>query len=144
MWVCNTCGHVFTEPEEYYERDTGYYGTECPHCFCDDIDEAEQCVDCGKWVNEKKLVNGYCEACVERHASDYETVKEYGAGITDTVTINGLFAWAFSVSEIEEILEKILIESDKVQDYARRYATNDTDDFTQWLKKEDEDGVRDN
>ena len=58
MWICNDCGAVFDEPEDYYEHDTGYHEIDCPHCGSDDIDEAKRCAECDEWANEKNLVNG--------------------------------------------------------------------------------------
>lgn len=139
MWICNDCGTVFENPREYYEHDTGYHGMDCPHCGSDDIDEAERCAECDEWVNEKNLVNFFCPACIEKHANDYETVKAYGAAKTDPVIINGLFAWAFTAAEIEEILERELKNSGKAEKDAHTFATDDPDDFTDWLYERSEE-----
>lgn len=135
MWICNDCGAVFENPSDYYDHGTGYHSMDCPHCGSDDIDEAVRCAECGEWVNEKNLVNGLCPACIERHASDYETVKAYGADRKEAVEINGFLAWAFTPAEIEEILERELKNSGKAEKDAHTFATDDTDDFTNWLNE---------
>ena len=135
MWICNDCGAVFENPDEYYEHDTGYHGMDCPHCGSDDIDEAERCSECDEWVNEKNLVNGLCPACIEKHANDYGTVKAYGADRKEAVEINGFLAWAFTPAEIEEILERELKNSGKAEKDAHTFATDDPDDFTNWLNE---------
>lgn len=136
MWICNDCGAVFENPREYYEHDTGYHGMECPHCGSDDIDEAERCAECDEWVNENNLVNGLCPACIERHASDYETVKAYGADRKEAVEINGFLAWVYSPEEIEEVLYRDLRKTETLKtNYAKRFATDDPDDFTDWLNE---------
>lgn len=135
MWICNDCGAVFENPREYYEHDTGYHEIDCPHCGSGDIDEAKRCSGCDEWVNEKNLVNGLCPACIERHASDYETVKAYGADRKEAVEINGFLAWAFTPTEIEEILERELKNSGNTKGYAHTFATDDTDDLTNWLNE---------
>ena len=139
MWICNECGAVFEEADEYYEHDTGYHGADCPICGSDDIDEAKRCAECDEWVNEEKLVNGLCAACIEKHAADYETVKAYGADRKEAVEINGLFAWVFTPAEIEEILERELKNSGKAEKDAHTFATDDPDDFTNWLNERSEE-----
>ena len=138
MWICNECGTVFENPHEYYEHDTGYHGADCPLCGSDDIDEAERCAECDEWVNEKNLVNGLCPACIEKHANDYETVKAYGEDRKAAVEINGFLAWAFTPAEIEEILERELKNSGNAKMDAHKFATDDTDDFTNWLNERSE------
>ena len=138
MWICNDCGAVFENPDEYYEHDTGYHGMDCPHCGSDDIDEAKRCAECDECVNEEKLVNGLCAACIEKHAADYETVKAYGGDRKEAVEINRLFAWAFTPAEIEEILERELKNSGNAEKDAHTFATDDTDDFTNWLNERSE------
>ena len=138
MWICNDCGAVFENPREYYEHDTGYHGADCPHCGSDNIDEAERCAECDEWVNEKNLINGLCPACIVKHANDYETVKAYGADRKEAVEINGFLAWAFTPAEIEEILERELKNSGNAEKYAHTFATDDTDDFTDWLNERSE------
>ena len=107
---------------------------DCPRCGSDDIDEAKRCAECDEWVAEKNFSNGLCAACIEKHA-DHETVKAYGAGCKEWVEINGLFAWAFTPAEIEEILERELKNSGNAEKDAHTFATDDTDDFTKWLNE---------
>lgn len=132
---CTECGAVFEDAYEYYEHDTGYHGMDCPRCGSDDIDEAKRCAECDEWVKEKNLVIGFCPACIEKHANDYETVKAYGAAKTDPVIINGLFAWAFTPAEIEELLERELMLSGRALKDAHTFATDDTEDFADWLNE---------
>ena len=138
MWICNECVAVFENPSEYYEHDTGYHGMDCPICGSDDIDEAKRCAECDEWVNEKNLVNGLCPACIEKHANDYGTVKAYGADRKEAVEINGFLAWVFTPAEIEEILERELKNSGNAEKDAHTFATDDPDDFTNWLNERSE------
>ena len=139
MWICNDCGAVFENPREYYELDTGYHGADCPHCGSDDIDEAKRCAECDEWVNENTIVNGLCPACIVKHANDYETVKAYGADRKEAVEINGFLTWAYSPEEIEEVLYRDLRKTETLKTiYAKMFATDDTDDFTNWLNERSE------
>ena len=138
MYICLHCGLQFDDP--VLTHNGGYYEEpwyECPYCGSDAFEETEQCEECDEWVNEKNLVNGLCAACIEKHANDYETVKAYGAARKECIEINGLFAWAFTTAEIEEILERELKNSGNAEKDAHRFATDDPDDFTMWLKKEE-------
>lgn len=138
MWICNNCGTVFENPREYYEHDTGYHDMECPHCGSDFIYGAKRCAECSEWVNEENLVNGLCAGCIKKHANEYETVKAHGADRKEAVEINGLFAWAFTSSEIEEILERELKNSGDSEKDTHTFAMDDTDDFTDWLNERSE------
>ena len=142
-YICIHCGHHFDGreiDEKYYDYATGTYDREeCPNCGSEDFEEADHCDECDEWFPVGTCTNGICESCMDKHASDYETVKRYGDSIREERKLNGLFAWVFNESEIDDILEKILMESGKSSDYARRYATNDPDDFTLWLKRDEEE-----
>ena len=142
-YICLHCGHHFTEEEidaEYYDYATGTYDSEeCPNCDSEDFEEAEHCEECDEWFPVGTCANGICESCMEKHANDYETVKAYGADRKEAVEINGLFAWAFTPAEIEEILERELKNSGKAEKDAHTFATDDSDDFTNWLNERSEE-----
>lgn len=69
MYICNSCGEVFDEPDRIEEHHP--YGmttaTEtwdvCPCCGDNDISEAKQCSRCAEYVAE--LHDGMCEICYD-------------------------------------------------------------------------------
>ena len=67
MYICNSCGAVFSTPDTYEEHHPYGMGTAtetfsiCPSCRDADIDEAQKCERCGEYVAE--LDNGLCEVC---------------------------------------------------------------------------------
>ena len=139
MFICKSCGRHFEEMEaKNYDRSTGTWEESCPFCGGEEFTDAAYCGACGEWREESEVVNGFCRECVEKHANDYETVKAYGKAESDPVIINGLFAWAFTPAEIEEILERELKNSGNADKYAHTFATDDTDDFTNWLNERSE------
>lgn len=140
-YICLHCGHHFTEEEidaKYYDYATGTYDSEeCPNCDSEDFEEAEHCDECDEWFPVGTCANGICESCMEKHASDFDIVKRYGDSLKEERKINGFFSWMFTDDEIDEILEREARSSLFIQEYMKKYATQDPDDFTMWLKKEE-------
>lgn len=139
-WICIHCGHEFDEPMNRYNRrwsDSDDSAAYCPNCGSEDIEEAEECEACGALKAKDRLLNGWCEDCINIAASDYFKVRNYGQDRKEAVEINGLLAWAFSADEIQEILERELMNSYKIKEYAYKYASDDRFDFVDWLKKEE-------
>ena len=67
MYICNNCGHVFSECKTIYEHHPYGMGTAaeawavCPHCEDNDFQEAKECERCGELVAE--LNDGLCDCC---------------------------------------------------------------------------------
>ena len=138
MYICLHCGLQFDDP--VLTHNGGYYEEpwyECPYCGSDAFEEAEQCEECDEWFPVGTCANGICESCMEKHASDFDIVKRYGDSLKEERKINGFFSWIFTDDEIDEILEREARSSLFIQEYMKKYATQDPDDFTMWLKKED-------
>ena len=123
MFKCYDCNETFSEPRNYTEKMGEYFGVPayaefscCPHCGSN-FDEAIQCEKCGEWFFEDELTEGYCEICVEELEEEfrydakkcYELTKEE----TEKIEINAFLVSQYSIAEIEELLLKDLIESQK-------------------------------
>ena len=140
MYICIHCGHHFEEPSNRYNKrwsDSDDSEQYCPNCGSEDFEEAEHCEECDEWFPVGTCANGICESCMEKHASDFETVKRYGDSHKEERTINGFFSWMFTDDEIDEILEREARSSIFIQEYMKKYATQDPDEFTMWIKKEE-------
>ena len=67
MYICETCGEIFAEPNTIYERHPYGEGfaeeawSACPNCESTSIAEAKKCERCGEWVAE--LEDDLCECC---------------------------------------------------------------------------------
>lgn len=140
MYICMHCGHWFDEPTNRYNRTVARPDDEgfCPNCGSDFFDEAEQCELCGEWHAADYLHCGVCKKC-EEEKSTVENAFKWGEEVKEGVELNGFLTWAFSVSEIEEILKRELMESGKEKEYANRFCTDDLGMFVEWLKKEEDE-----
>ncbi len=69
MFICHSCGEVFSDPEtkkEYHPYGMGYAAEDwsvCPCCGDNDFDEAKVCSHCGECVEE--TTDGLCDICYE-------------------------------------------------------------------------------
>ena len=137
MFKCCRCGEVFVSPHNRYNQPVDEYDEDaaCPNCYSHDFEPVADCVECGAIKEPDELVNGMCEDCINLAASDLCTVINYAGEHKRPAVINGLLEWAFSTSEIEEILLRELLNSGKAREYAAKYATDDTDVFTEWLNE---------
>lgn len=123
MFKCYDCEETFFEPNNTTEKLGEYFGepayrtlATCPYCG-GAFDYAKQCEKCGEWFFEDELTEGYCEICVEELEEEYrydakkcyELTKEE----TEKIEINAFLVSQYSVAEIEELLLKDLIESQK-------------------------------
>lgn len=144
---CTKCKEIFSEDElitDYVNGgDIGEPHNECPHCGCDDIEYIHECTYCGKYFSDDdaRSLHGYdgtliCEDCL-KDEMDVRTIIEYGNTENNVVEthINGLFAYMFSESELNDILlaEFMRLPESKQKQYAEKYAECDLDDFAEWL-----------
>jgi hypothetical protein len=68
MFICNECGHIFSEPEIYKERHPygeGYASESlaCCPCCSGSFSEAVQCAVCGEYFAEEELEDDMCPEC---------------------------------------------------------------------------------
>lgn len=140
MYICMHCGNQFEEIDrKHYDSATGVYEEYCPNCGSDFFEEAEQCEICGDWHAVGYLNGGVCESCMEKQ-STIENALAWGEEDTAGVELNGFLAWAFSPSEIEEVLKNELMKNeDLAKKYAHQFCFDDPDAFAQWFKKKEED-----
>lgn len=136
IYKCHDCGEAFNEPkiETWVERQDGdpvrYRLLFCPYCGSEDIDEAEECSECGEYHFE--LFNGICAGCLKDLAYDEQTAWEYGQEYSEKVEVNGLLAYLFP--DINEALLKLAKERLNNNDHVQ-YCTDDLDAFSDFIKR---------
>lgn len=133
MYICEDCGVITEELTSYTQshlcgegwvEETLYEG-ECSHCG-GALVEAKVCPVC-----KVTYINGetefMCTNCVEDN-STFENAKGMGAEVEDKVRINGLWSFAFTSCEINEILEKAFKEmpEELQKKYIKEYCEEDT------------------
>ena len=120
-------GNQWKDPEDEYE------------------DEPKSCRICGEeflpdvW-GDYPLEDGVCRNCIEENAT-LPNLKAAGDYCKEDPDINGFFAFAFSPSEIDEILEEkfkelLLLNPDKAKKIIFEYIDREPDYFAQFVKKE--------
>lgn len=143
MYICVDCGKIYEDEEvetnvgleEYNE---GYYGTpspkflqvdECASCG-GNLEKAVECKKCGDFIASDKV---FCESCL----SNYETLDnalEIGADYKTMISLNGLFAFAFTTKEIEDILLEKLNESNNLKNIIKSYCEEDISYFNDFAE----------
>ena len=142
-YVCIHCGHHFTEPHNRYNRrwsDSDESEQYCPNCGSEDFEEAGHCIKCDEDFPLEQMVVSICRGCVEK-AQTFDNALRYGADRKESVEINGFLAWAFTTSDIEEILTNVLrIEAghEVGKEDAHKYLSDDIYDFSEWLEAQDD------
>ena len=137
-YVCIHCGHSFDEPKRDYDRGTGHYDEECPNCGSEDIELAGHCIKCDGYFPETEMVGSLCKECVLK-ARTFDNALKYGADRKTAVELNGFIAYAFSASEINEILANILkLENEHGHKDAVNFCGDDLYDFSEWLEAQDD------
>lgn len=112
MLVCRECGYVFEEEEaSNWVEEHGEENCGCPRCK-GEFEEATRCKICGDWFLDNG-VGGVCEECKERNLT-YSNALKVGDKEKQTVEINGFLASVYSISEINDILQR---------DYERAHKT---------------------
>lgn len=150
MLICDRCGQVIAEEDLDLTHDRDYVnngvGRECvrddefyKECGCGgDWVDATECKVCGEWFNDEHY-RKVCDDCLDENATFENAIKmgdeEY---CQHEVKINGYLANEFSTDQIEAILERELVEAEKLGTALsyREYLFNDKDAYADWLNKE--------
>jgi hypothetical protein len=121
MYKCYDCGHVFEEGEQVH---TGDGWNEpilevCPVCR-GSFDEAKICSRCGCQFLEDELTEVFCDDCIQEIIEEYSFnhITELYLMASDEkeeVELNPFIASMFSPSQINELLLRELIKSDKMK-----------------------------
>lgn len=87
MYICLKCGEVFDEhnmgyhsewigESRYSSSNSGWYTTAgCPQCGTDEIEEAQDCMECTEYFAESELNHFLAEVQYGRTLDDYEHVR---------------------------------------------------------------------
>ena len=106
-----------------------------------DEPETKTCPICGNEFNAEYFENAVCDPCAYKNAT-YTNALALGKEEPREVNINGFLAYAFTESEIEEILLRELEEKGNIlvagvrNLYAHEYCTEDIGAFADWLVKQ--------
>jgi predicted Zn-ribbon and HTH transcriptional regulator len=112
MLVCRECGYVFEEEEaSNWVEEHGEGNCGCPRCK-GEFEEAARCKICGEWFLDNGI-DEVCEECKEQNLT-YSNALKVGDKEKQTVEINGFMASVYSISEINDILQR---------DYERAHKT---------------------
>lgn len=114
-YKCIECGHIFESGEE--SRWTESYGEEmsgCPVC-AGGYEETVQCSICGSEHLADELDGGVCEACVDEYRHDIGMCRKIGEKSKENVEINGFFASMYSAEEIEELIWRDMLNTQKIK-----------------------------
>ena len=112
MLVCRECGYVFEEEEaSNWVEEHGEENCGCPRCK-GEFEEATRCKICGEWFLDNGI-DEVCEECKEQNLT-YSNALKVGDEEKQTVEINGFLASVYSISEINDILQR---------DYERAHKT---------------------
>ena len=112
---CYECGHIFESGEE--SRWTESYGEEmsgCPVCG-GSYDETKQCSICDAEHLEDELDGGVCESCINEYRYDIGMCRKIGEKSKENVEINSFFASMYSALEIEELIWRDMMNTQKIK-----------------------------
>mgnify|MGYP003398109753 len=112
---CYECGHIFESGEE--SRWTESYGEEmrgCPVCG-GSYDETKQCSICGSEHLDDELDGGVCESCIDEYRHDIGMCRKIGEKSKENVEINSFFASMYSAEEIEELIWRDMMNTQKIK-----------------------------
>jgi hypothetical protein len=121
IYKCYDCGHIFEEGEQIYSGD-GWNEpiiSVCPVCG-GSFEEAEICCLCGGQFLEDELTEGLCEDCIKEKIEEYSfnhitELYLMASNEKEEVELNAFIACMFSPSQINELLLRELVESDKMK-----------------------------
>lgn len=121
MYKCYECGHIFEEGEQNYSGD-GWNEPileVCPVCR-GSFGEAKVCSRCGGRFLEDELTEGLCEDCankaIEKYSFNHITeLYLMASNEKEEVELNAFIASMFSPSQINELLLRELLKSDKIK-----------------------------
>jgi hypothetical protein len=121
MYKCYDCGHIFEEGEQLK---TGDGWNEpilelCPICG-GAFDDAKICSHCGGQFLEDELEEGFCEDCANEAIEEYSfnhitELYLMASNEKEEVELNAFIASMFSPSQINELLLRELVKSDKMK-----------------------------
>jgi DNA-directed RNA polymerase subunit RPC12/RpoP len=112
---CYECGHIFESGEE--NRWTESYGEEmsgCPICG-GSYEQTKQCSICGAEHLDDELDGGVCEECIEDYRYDIDMCRKLGEKSKEDISINGFFASMYSAEEIEELIWRDMLNTQKIK-----------------------------
>lgn len=142
MFKCVECSHLFEVGEEktYTEYMGECHGASayetfkvCPVCG-GDYEETKSCAICGAEHFEDDLQGGVCADCLTDVTLD-DCLAVNGDEKTE-ININSVLAYAFTESQIEEILMRELRQADKIKPVScLDYINEDTTWFAEELAK---------
>lgn len=117
MLKCLECFCLFEEQDAKFEEeriDGVVYRTygHCPKCG-GDFEEAVRCSICGEYHFEDDLQGGVCADCLTDVTLD-DCLAVNGDKKTE-ININSVLAYAFTTSEIEEILMRELRQANEIK-----------------------------
>ena len=112
---CCECGHLFESGEE--RRWTESYGEEMSGCpVCEGAyEETVQCSICGSEHLADELDGGVCEECIDTYRYDMNMCLRLGDKSKEDVEINGFFASMYSAEEIEELIWRDMLNTQKIK-----------------------------
>jgi DNA-directed RNA polymerase subunit RPC12/RpoP len=111
MFECFTCERQFFD----FDVQTDEFGGKkavCPYCGGDIIDIRE-CKICGELCNDDELHNDVCDGCLYEYRFDTKGLMELYKATKEKVEINAYIASYFSSSQIEEILQGVILANEE-------------------------------
>ncbi len=135
MYKCRKCGSLFISPDYFYHSDFDESISVCPDCNSTDYGAVSECAVCGSMRYESELVNEVCKDCLDK-ACTPETAIRIGTECTESVEINGFYAYLFGAERINEILANHAVNTPEriLQTDAKRYVLDDTLCTAEYLK----------
>lgn len=141
---CDICHIVFDSDElEKDFIDGGYHGEPhytCPYCGSEEWEYVEECCRCGEYFLYDDDIYGtsgsmICRKCIDKEMT-VENVIDYGNERTDEISLNGLFIYVYSDTEINEILKRefMKLPEEKRNQYIKDYVECDLHDFADWVE----------
>lgn len=142
MLICERCGEIIDQKDGIVFRHdfhTNRFGEivheetyeECPVCG-GWTTEAKQCKICGEWKTEDSFAGNVCDCCVKKGAT-LDNLIEY---IIDRDCVKEVFESLFSEGDMIDLIKDKLRGNDKE---IVEVATNDKEDFSEWLEKKEEE-----
>lgn len=112
---CNDCGHLFESGEEKtWVESYGEQMSGCPMCG-GGYEETVQCSICGSEHLAEELDGGVCEACIDEYRHDIGMCRKIGEKSKESVEINSFFASMYSAEEIEELIWRDMMNTQKIK-----------------------------
>ncbi len=141
MYICVDCGKVFDGDEiSIWKESRGEFWGEpctekmygCPNCKGEFV-KAKECKICGDWIKEDDW--DICEECIDKYKTA-DNCLEIGKDYKEKIILNGFLHFAFSLSEIENILlERLKQDEERLKSLVSDYCQEDMLYFTEWVGK---------